>query len=370
MTDSGAGTSASPAPVPPSQPAGRRKLSAPYRFGLALVGGMAFASLVAFGLTSLHGKASPPAPMRPTGIPANVSTAVADLMQLSPVPHAAAPGFTLTDQAGRQVTLASLRGRVVVLTFMDSHCVDICPLVSREFRDAEQDLGGSASRVVFIAVNVNPYHLAVADVAAFSRAEQLDSIGSWHFVTGPVSALRQVWSAYQVQVIAPNPNKDVIHTSLVYFIDAAGRERYVAAPMADHTAAGKAFLPPGELASWGRGIALVARDISHLSKAERIHSPPGRSQMVKARFAAICLARSMSPPSSMPPAAAAGTSRPPASRKNNEDGSASVAVGSPSSASTTLARPSTTTRSSRSSGPVNLISTELPSGARASLPTT
>ena len=364
MTDSGANAG------PPAQPTGRRRLAAPYRFGLALVGGMAFASLVAFGLTSLHGKVSPPPPMRPTGIPANVSTAVADLMQLSPVPHAAAPGFTLKDQAGRTVTLASLRGRVVVLTFMDSHCVDICPLVSREFRDAEQDLGGSASRVVFIAVNVNPYHLAVADVAAFSRAEQLDSIGSWHFVTGPVSALRQVWSAYQVQVIAPSPNKDVIHTSLVYFIDPAGRERYVAAPMADHTPAGKAFLPSGQLASWGRGIALIARDISHLSKAERTHGPPGGSQMVKARLAAICLARSRSPASSTRLEAASGSSRPPASRKNNEDASASVAVGSPSSASTTRARRSTTTRSCRSIGPVSLISTELPSGARASFPTT
>jgi len=262
MTDTGTSTDATEVSGAASGPTGRRRPSARYRAALALLGGMAFASVFAFVLTSLHGQARKPPLLRPAGIPADVSTALADLMQLSPVPHAAAPGFSLTDQAGRTVTLASLHGKVVVLTFMDSHCTDICPLVSREFRDAAHDLGGTASRVVFIAVNVNPFHHGVADVASFSRAESLDSIGTWHFVTGPVSALRPVWNAYQVQVVAPSPNKDVIHASLVYFIDPAGRERYVAAPMADHTAAGMAFLPAGQLSSWGRGIALVARDLA------------------------------------------------------------------------------------------------------------
>jgi protein SCO1/2 len=265
MTDTGTSTDASEARAASEAggaangPARRRGLSSRYRAVLALFGGMAFATVFAFVLTSLHSPAHKLPLIRPAGLPADVNTALAGLMQLSPVPHAAAPGFSLTDQAGRTVTLASLRGKVVVLTFMDSHCTDICPLVSREFRDAANDLGGGASRVVFVAVNVNPFHRGVADVAAFSSAEHLDSIGTWHFVTGPVSALRQVWNAYQVQVVAPSPNKDVIHTSLVYFIDPAGRERYVASPMADHTAAGTAFLPPGQLASWGRGIALVAR---------------------------------------------------------------------------------------------------------------
>jgi len=82
--------------------------------------------------------------LRPTGIPASVSTQLADLMQLSPVPPQAAPGFTLTDQHGRTLSLlASLRGHAVVLEFMDPHCTDICPIVSAEFIDAYHDLGGA-----------------------------------------------------------------------------------------------------------------------------------------------------------------------------------------------------------------------------------
>src|SRR5712692_1817881 len=121
----------------------------------ALLAGVAFATVFAFAVTRLSARNRAP---RPTGIPASVSTSLANLMQLSPVPHAAAPGFTLTDQSGRPVSLASFRGRTVVLTFMDSHCTDICPLVSREFIDASKDLGSAARNAVFIAVNVNQYH--------------------------------------------------------------------------------------------------------------------------------------------------------------------------------------------------------------------
>jgi cytochrome oxidase Cu insertion factor (SCO1/SenC/PrrC family) len=244
------------------QPARPRTRRSTIRFAaIALVSGLVFATAFAFAVTRLSARNSAQ-PIRPTGIPASVSNNLAALMQLSPVPVSPAPGFTLTDQSGKPISLAGFRGHTVVLTFMDSHCTDICPLVSREFIDASKDLGRTARNVVFIAVNVNPYHRAITDVASYSRAQRLDSIRSWHFVTGSVRSLRTVWANYQVEVRAPSRNADVIHTSLIYFIDPKGKERYVAAPTVDHTAKGAAFLPPGQLASWGRGIALVARAVN------------------------------------------------------------------------------------------------------------
>jgi cytochrome oxidase Cu insertion factor (SCO1/SenC/PrrC family) len=199
---------------------------------------------------------------RASGIPASVSTSLANLMQLSPVPVTSAPEFILTDQGGHPMSLADLKGRVVVLDFMDPHCTDICPIVSREFLDAYRDLGATAPHVVFLAVNVNRYHLQVADVAAFSGEQQLTEIPAWHFLTGSYPSLRAVWQAYQIQVDAPGPDADVIHSSQMYFIDPQGRERFLASPMADHTASGSSYLPAGQLASWGRGIALVARQLA------------------------------------------------------------------------------------------------------------
>jgi cytochrome oxidase Cu insertion factor (SCO1/SenC/PrrC family) len=198
---------------------------------------------------------------RPSGIPANVSTSLANLMALSPV-GGAAPGFTLTDQAGHTMSLSSLRGKVVVLEFMDPHCTDICPIVSQEFVEANRYLGPLASKVVFAAVNVNQYVNSPRSMAAYSRAHQLGSIHSWHFFTGPVPALRKVWRDYHIQVQAPSRNADVQHTSAIYFINGAGTESYLTSPMVDHTSNGTAYLPLGEVQSWARGIALLARDMA------------------------------------------------------------------------------------------------------------
>lgn len=201
-------------------------------------------------------------PLRPSGIPPAISTSLADLMSLSPVPAQRAPDFTLTDQNGHVLGLSDLRGKAVVLEFMDPHCVDICPLVADEFTAAYHDLGPAAAQVVFAAVNVNPYYPGVAAVAQFSREHQLTAIPGWHFFTGPVPQLQAIWRAYNIEVQARGPDADVIHSSDIYFIDPQGRERYLAAPMAEYTKSGNAYLPPSQLAAWGRGIALVARQLT------------------------------------------------------------------------------------------------------------
>ncbi len=47
------------------------------------------------------------------------------------------------------------------------------------------------------------------------------------------------------------------------FISPGGQERYLADPMVDYTANGKAYLPASPLAEWGQGIALVIRQLAH-----------------------------------------------------------------------------------------------------------
>jgi cytochrome oxidase Cu insertion factor (SCO1/SenC/PrrC family) len=243
---------------PPAPPRGNRLVRL-----VVVAAGLLVAAAVAIVVIALRPHQSQPTePPRVSGIPASVPTSLANLMSLTPVPGQAAPAFTLTDQAGHTLSLASLKGHVVVLEFMDPHCTDICPIVSKEFIDAYHDLGSEASRMVFVAVNVNAYHHGVADVAAFTREQQLNTIPFWHFLTGPVASLRAVWQAYDVDVYAPNPNADIVHTSVVYFIDPNGEERFAANPMVDHTSNGTDYVPLAQQASWGRGIALIARQLA------------------------------------------------------------------------------------------------------------
>lgn len=231
--------------------------------GLVLIGALAFLVVISgfIAVTAMRYRNQQSQPPRLTGIPSSVSSSLADLMALSPLASTRAPDFSLVDQFGHPLTLSSLRGRAVVMEFMDTHCTDICPIVSQEFVDAYHDLGASASRVTFVAVNVNQYHARVADVATFSQNHQLDTIPSWHFVTGSTSSLKTVWKNYGIDVIARGPNADVVHSSEIFFIDASGHERFIANPVVDHTSAGTAYLPGGQITSWGQGIALTARSL-------------------------------------------------------------------------------------------------------------
>jgi cytochrome oxidase Cu insertion factor (SCO1/SenC/PrrC family) len=140
----------------------------------------------------------PTSTMRPTGIPAAVSTPLANLMALSPIPGRSAPDFTLTDQNGKEVSMASFRGRAVVLEFTDPHCTDVCPIVSEELVDAYRDLGRSGANAVFISVNVNVR--SVEAMMTYTKAHQLDTVPTWHFVTGSVGDLKRVWHSYDVEV--------------------------------------------------------------------------------------------------------------------------------------------------------------------------
>ena len=205
-----------------------------------------------------------PALERPSGIPSNVPTLLANLMSLSPTPTQTAPGFTLADQHGTSFSLSSFRGRPVVLTFMDPRCVTLCPIVSQEFVDAEHELARTHTHAVFVAVNVNRHALGVATVAAFTEEHQLNTVPTWHFGTGTLATLRHIWSVYDIEVETRivHGQWTVVHSSLVYFIGPNGNERYLASPFDHRTKSGTAYLPADQLGSWARGIALVARDLS------------------------------------------------------------------------------------------------------------
>jgi cytochrome oxidase Cu insertion factor (SCO1/SenC/PrrC family) len=255
-----AGTAGQPPPdASARRAAGRRQVWIIVGLVAVLLAGVVAAATYVF---VSHRNASTGANLRPSGIPANISTSTANLMQLSPIPGVRAPAFRFTDQHGHTMTLASLRGKVVVLEFMDPHCTDICPIVSQEFVDAYHQLGAQAGQVVFAAINVNQYHATVQDMAAYSTAHRLSTIPGWHFLTGPVPALRTAWHDYNVAVEAPNPNADIIHTSVVYFIDAKGAERFIASPMVDHMANGTAYLPLAQISDWATGIARLADDMA------------------------------------------------------------------------------------------------------------
>jgi cytochrome oxidase Cu insertion factor (SCO1/SenC/PrrC family) len=138
-----------------------------------------------------------------------------------------APLFSLVDQAGRRVSLSTLRGKVVALTFLDDTCTTDCPVIAQEFRLADGYLGAQAKQVDMVAVNVNPRYLATDFLVAFDHQEGLQRLPNWTYLTGTLAQLRRVWAEYGEQVLYLPAGAMVGHDEFAYVIDKRGDTRYV-----------------------------------------------------------------------------------------------------------------------------------------------
>jgi cytochrome oxidase Cu insertion factor (SCO1/SenC/PrrC family) len=136
-----------------------------------------------------------------------------------------APGFTLTSQDGRQVSLASLRGKVVLLTFLDPVCTTDCPLIAQEMRSADTLLGARAGNTELVAVVANPTYTSIAYTRAFTSQENLGQVPNWLYLTGSLSQLADVWHSYGIEVEDLPAGAMSAHNDLAFVISAKGEMR-------------------------------------------------------------------------------------------------------------------------------------------------
>lgn len=135
-----------------------------------------------------------------------------------------APELTLTDGlTGRPTSLAELRGRPVVLTFLYTRCPDVCPLTAQRLRQAQRTLAADAANVELVAVSVDPVNDTPQAVRDFSRNYELSS--NWRYLVGTEAMLRSAWTAYGVRAAVDPGRPTISHSDAIFVIDRHGRER-------------------------------------------------------------------------------------------------------------------------------------------------
>jgi protein SCO1 len=155
----------------------------------------------------------------------------------------------LVNQQGQAVSLAGLRGKVVVLAPFLTLCQDECPLVTGAFISLQRDLAaaGLAHRVVFVEATVDPGRDTVARLAAYEKEFGAD----WDLWTGTPANIAAFWKPFGVeyQMVPEAPpakidwytgkplTYDVEHTDGYILINPAGRERFVDASAPDQKGA-------------------------------------------------------------------------------------------------------------------------------------
>lgn len=157
-----------------------------------------------FGVsTLLHRAAAAPAPLQAQLLPSRATQPWA------------APDLTLKDQAGQTVSLSSLRGQVVVVTFMDPQCQTLCPINAQVLTAAEADLAPNIQPVPLV-VSVAPDRTP-ADVSNF--VSHVTWRPGWHWLLGNQAELQAVWSTWSLAM----QGTDVVHEEIDHVINKQGQ---------------------------------------------------------------------------------------------------------------------------------------------------
>jgi protein SCO1 len=138
-------------------------------------------------------------------------------------PRLPAPETTLPNYTGQPVSLGSLRGKPLLVTFLYTHCPDVCPLIASNLGVALKELGPKASdRVNIVAISVDPKGDTPATVAKF--LSDRDMSGKMDYLIGDASQLGPVWESWNVGSEADATNPEfVAHSALVYGVSSSGK---------------------------------------------------------------------------------------------------------------------------------------------------
>lgn len=132
-----------------------------------------------------------------------------------------APGFSLTDQDGRAVSLSSYRGRVTVVAFVYSTCGAPCVVIAQQIRGALDEL---ARPVPVLLISADPHADTPARVSRFLGAASLSGRAS--YLSGTPAQLHPVWHAFRV-IPASAHRAAFARSASVFLIDRDGRERVI-----------------------------------------------------------------------------------------------------------------------------------------------
>ncbi len=111
------------------------------------------------------------------------------------------PDFSLVDTQGRRVSLADLRGQVVLVTFIYTRCPlpDYCPLQMANFAQLRDRLGGRIGRdVTLLTITFDPRYDTNEVMARYGAGYGADGT-AWRLLTGTPAEIERVTDAFGIE---------------------------------------------------------------------------------------------------------------------------------------------------------------------------
>ncbi len=124
------------------------------------------------------------------------------------------------DASGAAVSVP-VPGRPAIVTFLYTHCPDICPLTAQEISQALDRSGARPEDIDVVAISVDPRGDTPASVRAFLARHRLT--GRMRYIVGSASELRPLWKSW---LIAAQSDGAIgsIHSARVVLVDRDGRQ--------------------------------------------------------------------------------------------------------------------------------------------------
>ncbi|HYY77105.1 MAG TPA: SCO family protein [Gaiellaceae bacterium] len=130
------------------------------------------------------------------------------------------PELRLADQDGDMIRTEDLRGKVALVTFLDTQCEESCPLIASAVADGLERLTPEErERVVALAVSVDPAEDTPASVRRFLASRGAED--ALRYVVAPEAELRPLWDAFGVLPSADSGSDD-LHSAPVRIYDPSG----------------------------------------------------------------------------------------------------------------------------------------------------
>jgi protein SCO1 len=114
------------------------------------------------------------------------------------------PDFSLIDQTRHDVTLFQFRGKIVVMTFMYTHCVlpNFCFRTANNFRLLQKRFADQlGSNLIFISVTFDPTHDTPEALAQYGQTWDADP-KSWKLLTGSQADIDKISEQFGVSHFA------------------------------------------------------------------------------------------------------------------------------------------------------------------------
>jgi protein SCO1 len=137
-------------------------------------------------------------------------------------PATPAPPLRLKDSVGREVDLSRYRGKAVLVTFIYTHCPDVCPLIVSHLKTAQAELGARAKGLRIVAVSTDPRGDTPKTVARFLADHGMT--GRMEYLIGDRPELEHVWKAWDIVARPEKADRELVeHSALIYGIAADGK---------------------------------------------------------------------------------------------------------------------------------------------------